>query len=82
MNYHDNKLDMNNELIKKFLVMFNGTFAYETPTGEMYYQDDEGEWYETPENETEYFALISQSIEQNYNLFLKNKYIHDNDMIV
>jgi len=69
-------------LVKDFLEKFDGSFSIEIPEGEVYYEDKDGEWYETPESKNKFFDMLLQSIKQNSNLFLANKYINEDKIIL
>jgi len=81
MNYRVFEKIEHNELIKNFLDKFNGLFSIETPAGEVYYEDEEGEWYKTPETKDQLFNMINDSLKQNKNLFLDNKYDEEQEII-
>ena len=67
----------NDPLIRDFLKKFGGGFAFEVPAGEVFYEDDDGEWFHTPETKTQFFDMVSQSLKNNSNLFLDHPYIDD-----
>ena len=81
MNYIDYEKITDNKLFIDFFEKFGGLFSIETPAGEVYYEDMNGEWYETPKTEKKFMDMLLKSIKNNKNLFLDKKYI-DNDEII
>jgi len=82
MNAMDYEPTTDDVLVKDFLEKFGGSFSVGIPAEEVYYEDEDGEWYETPETKNNFFDILLQSIKQNNNLFLANKYINENNIIL
>lgn len=63
--------------VKNFIDKFGGLFMIEVVTDVVYYEDEDGEWYNTPKTKQQFFGMLVKSTEQNTNLFLKSRYKDD-----